>query len=69
MFGNKQKKQERLEKLADTVFENDGISQNDLAEKLGVTKGTISKDLGIVERILGVRFWQDDDDRLYGCKD
>lgn len=69
MFGNKQTKQDRLQKLAKTVFENDGISQKDLAQKLGVSKGTVSKDLGIVERLLGVRFWQDDNDDLHGFKD
>ena len=69
MFGNKQNKQKRLQKLAQKVFEQDGISQNELAKELGVSKGTISKDLAVVEGLLNVRFWQDDDDRLYGFSD
>ncbi len=61
MFGNKDKKQSRLEKIAALVRNaTAGISQADLARKVGVTRATISKDMGIVEKMTGSLFYEDD---------
>lgn len=66
MFGNKKNKQARLFSISNLVRKaEEGVSQAELARQLGVSRSTITKDLGIAERETGARFWQDDDDRLY----
>lgn len=61
MFGNKDKKQSRLEKIAAIVRNAvNGISPAELARKTGVTRATIGKDLGVVERATGSLFYEDD---------
>lgn len=65
MFGNKKNKQSRLQRLAKLVQQSPGISQAELARRLGVSRGTVTKDLAIVEKETGSLFWQDDDDHLH----
>lgn len=65
MFGNKKNKKSRLQRLAKLVQQSPGISQAELARQLGVSRGTVTKDLAIVEKETGSLFWQDDDDQLH----
>ncbi|MCA9943103.1 MAG: helix-turn-helix transcriptional regulator [Ardenticatenaceae bacterium] len=66
MFGNKNKKQDRLFSIGRLVHRaEEGISQAELARQLGVSRSTLTKDMGIVERETGVRFWEDDNGRLH----
>lgn len=66
MFGNKNEKQERLFSIGRLVHRaTGGISQAELARHLGVSRATLTKDMGIVERETGVRFWEDDNGRLH----
>ena len=65
MFGNKKNKKSRLQQLAQLVKQSPGISQAELARRLGVSRGTVNKDLGIVEKETGQRFWEDEDDTLH----
>ncbi len=66
MFGNKHEKQERLFSISRLVRgAKNGISQADLARELGVSRSTITKDLGIVEQATNSRFWEDDNGRLH----
>ena len=66
MFGNKRNKQERLFSISRLVRKaTDGVSQAELARELEVSRGTITKDLGIVEKETGSQFWQDDNGRLH----
>ena len=66
VFGNKKGKQERLFSIGRLVRgAGSGISPAELARKLNVSRSTITKDLGIVERETDARFWEDDDGRLH----
>ena len=66
MFGNKKGKQTRLFSISKLVHKaKGGVSQAELARELDVSRGTITKDLGIVEREIGVQFWEDDNGRLH----
>lgn len=61
MFGNKDAKQSRLERLAATVREaSAGISQAELARTTGVTRSTITKDMGVIEEATGELFYEED---------
>lgn len=64
MFGSKDKKQERLEKIAVLVARSvGGITQAALAKALGVTRATIYRDLVVLEQ-KGIRLAEDDAGRL-----
>lgn len=65
MFGNKKDKRKRLRKMAALVKKAGGISQAELARKLGVSRGTVNKDLGIVQDETGALFWEDEDGNLH----
>ena len=66
MFGNKQKKLSRLFKIARIVKETeDGVTQAELARRLEVSRGTVNKDLSIIQKQTGILLSEDDDGRLY----
>lgn len=69
VFGNKKNKKNRLQKIVSLVTQADGITEAELARKLGVTPGTVNKDMGIVEKKTGSMFWQDDENRIYRFDD
>lgn len=64
MFGNKDKKRERLAKLVEAVASEPGITQAKLARVLGVHRATVWKDLGNLSE-MGVRLAEDDRGGLY----
>ena len=65
MFGKKDAKQSRLEKIADAVRNAiGGITQAELARKANVTRSTLTKDMGIIERATNTLFYEDEG-RLY----
>lgn len=64
MYGDKQDKQRRLAQLVDIVAQaTDGITQAALARALGVTRGAINKDLGILHD-QGVLLAEDEQGKL-----
>lgn len=65
MFGNKNNKVDRLERLSEIIKREDGVSQADLSRKLGVSRGTINKDLSVIQEKIGVRLAEDENGRLY----
>ena len=66
MFGNKGKKKQRLLEIGRRLRHAEGgLSQADLARDLGVSPGTITKDLAIIEEQTGIMLSQDDNDRLH----
>ena len=51
MFGNKKCKQQRLERMANVISSHpNGISQSELARKLGVPRCTVKRDLPTLEK-------------------
>ncbi len=52
MFGNKQNKLDRLHNIGHVVKEADnlGISQAELARRIGVSPSTIHKDLSVIQQ-------------------
>ncbi len=66
MFGNKKGKKKRLFSISRLVRgAKGGVLQAELAEELGVSRGTITKDMSVVEKETGTMFWQDDNGRLH----
>ena len=65
MFGEKAGKIERLLKIGRIVREEKGITQADLARRLKVSRGTINKDLAILQDKTGILLAEDDRGRLY----
>jgi DeoR/GlpR family transcriptional regulator of sugar metabolism len=66
MFGNKRKKKERLRELGSVLKqEKGGITQSELARRLGVSRATINKDLAILQEQTGILAAEDDHGRLY----
>lgn len=64
MFGNKQGKQERLARIADTIAEHpNGITQSELARQLQVPRPTIHRDLPDLEDA-GILLAEDERGRL-----
>ena len=60
MFGKKDAKQSRLEKIADAVRNAiGGITQAELARKANVTRSTLTKDMGIIEQATNTLFYED----------
>lgn len=65
MFGNKDKKLQRLLEIEQRVREANGqLSQADLARELNVSRGTICKDLAILQKQAGILLAEDDNGRL-----
>ncbi len=60
MFGNKRKKAQRLETIGALLGSTDGLTQAQLARKLGVSRGTINKDLAILQERTGILVSEDD---------
>ncbi len=60
MFGSKRDRQIRLEKIAETICNSNGISQAELAHQLKVARSTITKDIGVVEEKTGHLFYEMD---------
>lgn len=66
MFGNKHKKQVRLQRLGALLKkERNGITQAELARRLGVSRATVLKDLAILQEQAGLLAAEDEDGRLY----
>lgn len=66
MFGNKRNKKERLFSIGRLVRNaEEGISQAQLARELDVTRATLTKDMGVIEKETGIKFWEDDNGRLH----
>jgi DeoR/GlpR family transcriptional regulator of sugar metabolism len=66
VFGNKGKKIQRLFEIGRRVRQaEDGLSQADLARDLDVSRGTIHKDLGVIEDKTGIMLAEDSDGRLH----
>ena len=63
MFGNKQAKRARLERMADAVGQQPGISQSELARQLGVPRSTVKRDLPTLEQA-GILLTEDERGRL-----
>ncbi len=64
MYGNKQQKTDRLGRLVALVAKaGKGISQAALAQRLGVSRAVINKDL-VTLHVRGVRLAEDDKGRL-----
>ncbi|MGB1253252.1 MAG: hypothetical protein ACPG8W_21750 [Candidatus Promineifilaceae bacterium] len=66
MFGNKQNKLNRLKELATLIFSApNGKRPAQLARDLGVSRKTIAQDLGIVEKLTGEFFYEEDEFIFY----
>lgn len=63
MFGNKRRKRERLERMAQLVEREKGITQAELARRLDVHRSTVGKDLVTLEE-RGVLLAEDERGRL-----
>ena len=65
MFGNKDKKLQRLLEIEQRVRQADGqLSQADLAREMNVSRGTICKDLAILQAPAGILLAEDNNGRL-----
>ncbi len=68
MFGNKQKKQNRLQKMAHLLkASDDGMTQAELARKVKVSRSTVNKDLGIIQQETGTLVSEDEKGKLRWC--
>jgi hypothetical protein len=66
VFGKKESKLARLFKIGQILQEaEDGVTQADLARRVGVSRATIHKDLSIIQEKTGILPVEDDDGRLY----
>lgn len=64
MFGNKSERRKRLQMIATLVAQcSGGITQAELARRLGVARATICKDLVALEDV-GLLLAEDEDGRL-----
>ncbi len=69
MFGNKQKKEERLRQIGELLKqERNGITQSELARRLGVTRATVLKDLSVLQGKTGILTAEDEHGRIYWFK-
>lgn len=65
MFGNKDNKLGRLLKIGHILQEaEDGLTQAELARKVGTSRSTLNKDLAIIQEKTGALVAEDDDGRL-----
>jgi predicted DNA-binding transcriptional regulator YafY len=65
MFGNKDEKQNRLERMVEIIAKSPaGITQAALARLLGVGRSTVNKDMATLEK-RGVRLSEDRRGRLH----
>lgn len=61
MFGNKRKKVRRLESIGELLDRHpNGLTQAELARKLGVSRGTINKDLAVLQERTGILVCEDE---------
>ncbi|MCP5099014.1 MAG: HTH domain-containing protein [Chloroflexi bacterium] len=66
MFGNKKNKKSRLFNIGRILkVSEDGITQSELARRVGVSRSTINKDLSIIQKEAGILPAEDDNGRLY----
>jgi DNA-binding CsgD family transcriptional regulator len=65
MFGKKSHKTDRLLKIGRIVREERGITQAELARRLRVSRGTINKDLSIIQERAGILLTEDEHGRLH----
>jgi DNA-binding IclR family transcriptional regulator len=64
MFGNKQSKKARLERMADVIEQYpQGISQSKLARQMGIPRSTVKRDLPTLEQA-GILLAEDERGRL-----
>lgn len=69
MFGDKDNKVLRLWQIGEILkSSNEGVTQAELARRVGVTRTTIHKDLSIIQEKAGILPAEDDDGRLYWWK-
>lgn len=65
MFGKKDSKIERLLRIGHIVREERNVTQADLARRLKVTRGTINKDLSIIQERTGILLAEDEQGHLH----
>ena len=65
MFGKKNDKIARLLQIGRLVREEEGLTQADLARRLKVTRGTINKDLSIIQERAGILLTEDEQGHLH----
>ncbi len=63
MFGNKQAKQERLERMARAIEQQPDITQAELARQMGMPRSTVKRDLPALEQA-GIMLAEDERGRL-----
>jgi len=70
VFGNKNRKRTRLWLIGKLLRQSaqDGITQAELARRVGVSRSTINKDLSIIQERTGILPAEDEDGRLYWCE-
>ncbi|MBK8933539.1 MAG: helix-turn-helix domain-containing protein [Chloroflexi bacterium] len=66
VFGKKDSKFSRLWQIGEILKSSeDGVTQAELARRVGVTRATIHKDLSIIQEKTGILPSEDEDGRLY----
>jgi predicted DNA-binding transcriptional regulator YafY len=65
MFGKKNDKIDRLLQIGRIIREGKGVTQAELAHRLKVSRGTINKDLSIIQERTGMLLAEDEQGRLY----
>ncbi len=63
MFGNKEKKKERLAQIPKIIQTHQPVRRSFIAQLLGVRRSTLSKDINMLAK-KGVRLAEDDKGRL-----
>lgn len=66
MFGNKKEKMSRLAKIGRILKSaKGGMTQAELARRLGVSRSTVHKDLSIIQEKTGILPAEDDEGKLH----